>query len=93
MTVELLTATQVAEKFHRPVEWFYRRRKMLEADGFPDTVRGHGNRWHPAAVDAYLNREAGLPMVSSGSVSIPAHSLDAWRAYLDRRAEEIAADL
>ena len=90
---DLMTSADVAKKLTRSIDWFYRNRKRLEASGFPKTVPGFGKRWHPGAVAAFLAREAGRPVVESGTVEIDAEDDAAWQKYLDARAEKIAGEI
>lgn len=90
---DLMTAADVAKKLTRSRDWFYRNRKILEARGFPKTVPGQGNRWHPGAIDDYLAREAGRPMAQSGDAELSVEDIKAWQDLLDARSEIIAAGL
>ena len=86
-----MTSADVAKKLTRSRDWFYRNRKRLEARGFPKTVPGHGQRWHPGAIAAYLAREAGMPVAMSGAAEIVVEDITAWQNYLDAHAARIAA--
>lgn len=59
MSRTLLTTAQVAARLGHPgaagVAWFYRHRRALRADRFPEPVTGCGYRWDPAAIDAWLD--------------------------------------
>jgi predicted DNA-binding transcriptional regulator AlpA len=55
----LLTACEVAGLLGLTRAAWYRRRRALEAAGFPAPVPALGNRWDPAAIDHWLAIQRG----------------------------------
>jgi predicted DNA-binding transcriptional regulator AlpA len=55
----LLTAGEVAALLGLTRAAWYRRRRVLEAAGFPPPVPALGNRWDPAAIDRWLAIQRG----------------------------------
>ncbi|MBR0651376.1 hypothetical protein GXW78_17010 [Roseomonas terrae] len=51
---------QVADRLAlSPAAFAARRRRLEDEHGFPGPVPGLGRRWNPAAVEAWLARQAG----------------------------------
>jgi predicted DNA-binding transcriptional regulator AlpA len=55
----LLTARDVAALLGVTVSYWYRRRRALEAAGFPPPVPALGNRWDPVAIERWLAAQRG----------------------------------
>lgn len=70
--IPLLTARDVARLLGWSVDHWYRRRRALEAAGFPRPIPELGNRWDPNAIEAWLAARRGGPR--------------AWEARLAARA-------
>ena len=80
----LLTAAQVADRLQITVRAFWARRRSLEAEhGFPAPVPGIGQRWDPAAIQAWQDRTGGLDRHDRGD--------DGAELRLIARAREISA--
>jgi predicted DNA-binding transcriptional regulator AlpA len=84
---DLLTRDQVARKLSQTADGFSRKRKGLEAEGFPPAVlgRGRGARWDPAAIDAWLDQRMPKALRSSQSEAGPD-----WEARLIERLPQHA---
>ena len=93
MNRKLLTTAEVAAKLGRPVEWLYKNRNKLV--GFPPPVQGCGYRWDPAAIDAWLDRLAGLasaePVLGEIGPAGDVVDITALRQELRERGRRIAA--
>jgi predicted DNA-binding transcriptional regulator AlpA len=59
----LLTARDVAALLGVTVSYWYRRRRALEAAGFPPPVPALGNRWDPVAIERWLAAQRGEALV------------------------------
>jgi hypothetical protein len=60
MPQALWQAAQVAERLAMtPAAFRQRRRRLEEVHGFPAPIAGLGQRWHPAAIEAWLARRSG----------------------------------
>ena len=57
MDEQLLDAAAVVKRLNRSRSWFYKRREKLRRRGFPDPLPVI-DRWDPAAIDAWLRRQA-----------------------------------
>jgi predicted DNA-binding transcriptional regulator AlpA len=55
----LLTTRDVAALLGISVAYWYRRRRELEARGFPPPIPALGNRWDPVAIDRWLAAQRG----------------------------------
>lgn len=60
MNARLIPAREVAALLGRSLAWFERHRARLEGEhGFPPPVAAVGARWHPRAIEAWLDAQAG----------------------------------
>ena len=55
----LWQAAQVAQRLGISPAAFAQRRRRLEDAGFPPPVPGLCRRWNPAAIEAWLDQQAG----------------------------------
>ncbi|HEV7283448.1 MAG TPA: hypothetical protein VGN75_01235 [Kaistia sp.] len=70
-TARLLTTAQVADKLGLTVERWYRKRKELEAAGFPRPKAPFGNRWSEPAVDAWIAQADAPPPGDAAAGALP----------------------
>lgn len=52
-----LNTSQIAARFGRPLHWWYRNKRHLQANGFPRALPGCPRLYSKAAVDRWFNDE------------------------------------
>jgi len=85
----LLRTPEVAERLGLSVEAFYRRRRSLEAAGFPPPKAPFKSRWADSAVTAWISAATAAPFAAVP----PAPSdddADAWTALLKQCARQVS---
>lgn len=89
MTDRLMTAQDVADLFHQPLDWFRRNVARLRRDhGFPAPIRGFRGLYDPRAIDTWLAAQRGeRPSRAAVEEAAPARD---WDALLDQRALNLA---
>lgn len=96
MSVRLLTLSEVARELGVSRSWLYANVARLEREnGFPPAVPGMGTRRLSTALERWLqaNQPPELRDPQPKSVAAPDyHDIEAWRAVLDFRAEEIVQE-
>lgn len=86
----LLRTPEVAERLGLSVEAFYRRRRSLEAAGFPAPKPPFKSRWADSAVTAWIS--AGTAASPVAVPSAPSDDdADAWTALLKQRARQVSS--
>lgn len=80
----LLRTPEVAERLGLSVEAFYRRRRSLEAAGFPPPKPPFKSRWAASAVTAWIS--AGTAVSPAVPPAPSDDDADAWTALLKQRA-------
>lgn len=83
---QVLTAAEVAAKLRHCGKWFRRRRRELEANGFPPPLPcTHGRLWSRAAVERWI---AGDTEKATADAEAKAREI-----LLRTRSEQIAAEI
>ena len=91
MTQPLLTRGQVAELLNVSADWFYRRRRTLEAEGFPRSLPGFAQgRWCPVAIEAWIARHGRAPEPPAAKSQTAEQRQEELRQALQDRARRIA---
>ena len=91
-----LNTSQIAARFGRPLHWWYRNKRHLQANGFPRALPGCPRLYSKAAVDRWFQDEriAEAPAAPAGlDASLDQADGDdqtALDAALDARADAIA---
>lgn len=88
----LLRTPEVAERLGLSVEAFYRRRRSLEAAGFPPPKPPFKSRWADSAVSAWISAGT-APSLAASPAAVPSapsdDDADAWTALLKQRARQM----
>ena len=94
-----LNYAELAERMGRSVGWMRQNMTRLRQDNaFPGPIPGFGNRWDPAAIDAWLSAQRGVPATSNQDfrgISLPCDAAltdDEFTARLDARAQMMGRD-